>query len=54
MQYQIRIAGKLFAGDDPKVLLKRAVEAKRAKSCKVVGGPRFGQPPKRSVSGAAA
>jgi len=30
MQYQIRVAGKIFQGTDLKVLLRRAVEAKRA------------------------
>jgi hypothetical protein len=29
MRYQIRVAGKVFEGDDPRSLLKRAVEAKR-------------------------
>ncbi len=29
MQYQIRVAGKIFQGTDLKVLLRRAVEAKR-------------------------
>lgn len=29
MRYQIRVAGKVFEGDDPRNLLKRAVEAKR-------------------------
>ena len=30
MQYQIRVAGKIFQGADLKVLLRRAVEAKRS------------------------
>jgi hypothetical protein len=30
MQYQIRVAGKIFQGTDFKVLLRRAVEAKRS------------------------
>jgi len=30
MQYQIRVAGKIFQGTDLKVLLRRAVEAKRS------------------------
>ena len=29
MRYQIRVAGKVFEGDDPRSLLRRAVEAKR-------------------------
>lgn len=29
MHYQIKIAGKIFEGSDPRTLLKRAVEAKR-------------------------
>ncbi len=29
MRYQIRVAGKVFEGDDTRRLLKRAVEAKR-------------------------
>lgn len=29
MRYQIRVAGKIFQGDDPRTLLKRAVEARR-------------------------
>jgi hypothetical protein len=32
MRYQIRVAGKIFEGSDPRVLLKRAVEAKREKA----------------------
>jgi hypothetical protein len=27
MRYQIKVAGKMYAGNDPRVLLKRAVEA---------------------------
>ena len=38
MRYTIRVAGKLFVGDNPKVLLKRAVEAKRA-ALKTSGQP---------------
>ena len=30
MQYQIRVAGKIFKSSDLKTLLKRAVEAKRS------------------------
>lgn len=30
MRYQIRIAGKIFEGSDLKVLLRRAVEARKA------------------------
>lgn len=30
MQYQIRVSGKVFVGEDIGTLLKRAVEAKRA------------------------
>jgi hypothetical protein len=30
VRYRIRVAGKIFEGNDPKVLLKRAVEAKRS------------------------
>jgi len=30
MQYQIRVAGKIFQSTDLKVLLRRAVEAKRS------------------------
>ncbi|UCF35674.1 MAG: hypothetical protein JSU96_12640 [Acidobacteriota bacterium] len=29
MQYQVRVAGKIFEGTDIRTLLKRAVEAKR-------------------------
>lgn len=32
MKYQVRVAGKVFEGNDARVLLKRAVEAKRAES----------------------
>jgi hypothetical protein len=38
MRYKIQVAGKLFVGDNPKVLLRRAVEAKRA-ALKASGGP---------------
>lgn len=27
MRYQVKVAGKIYAGNDPRVLLKRAVEA---------------------------
>lgn len=30
MQYQIKVAGKVFQGTDFRVLLRRAVEAKRS------------------------
>ena len=30
MRYQVKVAGKIFEGPDFRVLLKRAVEAKRA------------------------
>lgn len=30
MRYQIKVAGKIFEGSDLRVLLKRAVDAKRA------------------------
>lgn len=30
MRYQIRVAGKIFEGTDLKILLKRAVEARKA------------------------
>jgi hypothetical protein len=27
MRYQVKVAGKIYAGNDPRILLKRAVEA---------------------------
>lgn len=32
MRYRVEVAGKIFEGHEPRILLKRAVEAKRA-SC---------------------
>lgn len=29
MRYRIKVGGKIFEGEDPRVLLRRAVEAKR-------------------------
>jgi hypothetical protein len=31
MRYQVRVAGKVFEGSDVRILIKRAVQAKRAR-----------------------